>query len=148
MFQLISHSVEQTEAAGEALGKRLGPGGVIAFFGGMGMGKTVLTSGIVRGLGSRDAVSSPTFAIVNEYIGKNGPIHHFDMYRITSPEDLESTGYYDYLDGKSNLIVEWSENVAEELPRESIAVTIAKGEQENDRVITVELLSQKTAPKV
>lgn len=143
MFRLISHSVEQTEAAGEILGKRLGPGSVLAFFGGMGMGKTALTRGIVRGLGSTDAVSSPTFAIVNEYKGKDGPIHHFDMYRITSPEDLESTGYYDYLDGKGILIVEWSENVVEELPEGTIAVTVEKGDGENDRIITVELLSQR-----
>lgn len=143
MFRMISHSAAQTEAAGEALGKRLGPGGTIALFGGMGMGKTVLTRGIVRGLGSADAVSSPTFAIVNVYQGKNAPIYHFDMYRITSPEDLESTGYHDYADGKANFIIEWSENVVSELPPDAVAVTIDRGENENDRVLTVGLLSEK-----
>lgn len=142
MFRMVSHSVAQTEAAGEVLGKRLGEGGVIAFFGGMGMGKTVLTRGIVRGLGSEDPVTSPTFAIVNEYTGKNGAIRHFDMYRITSPDDLESTGYYDFLKEKGNLIIEWSENVVSELPDNAIAVTVEKGETETDRIITVGLLSE------
>ncbi len=143
MFRLISHSVAQTEAAGETLGKRLKNGSVLAFFGGMGVGKTALTRGIVRGLGSADPVSSPTFSIVNTYKGKEGNIHHFDMYRITSPEDLESTGYYDYLDGKSILLIEWSENVEDELPKDAIAVTLEKGDGDTDRVITVGLLSQR-----
>lgn len=146
MFKLVSHSVEQTEAAGEVIGKRLGAGGVIALFGGMGAGKTALTRGICRGLGSSDAVSSPTFAIVNEYSGKR-KIYHFDMYRITGEEDLESTGYYDYLDGESNLIIEWSENVRECLPEDAVCIVMERGDGENERVITMSMLSEKEEDK-
>lgn len=141
MFQIVSHSERETESAGEIIGKRLGKGGVLALFGGMGAGKTALTRGICRGLGSSDHVSSPTFAIVNEYKGER-KIYHFDMYRITSPEDLESTGYYDYLDGESSVIIEWSENILPFLPENTVCGVLKKGETDNERVITLCMLSE------
>ena len=141
MFKLVSHSVEQTEAAGVAIGKRLGKGEVIALFGGMGAGKTAITRGICRGLDSKNYVSSPTFAIVNEYSGKR-KIYHFDMYRVSGEEDLESTGYYDFLDGESNLIIEWSENIRSELPKNAICILMEHGKNDGDREITVGLLSE------
>lgn len=141
MIKLTSHSPQQTEAAGEVIGKRLKEGDVVALFGGMGMGKTAITRGICRGLGSSDAVSSPTFAIVNEYKGKR-KIYHFDMYRISGEEDLESTGFYDYLDGDSNLIIEWSENIVSEIPEDAVYILMEKGENENDRVISVGVMKE------
>ncbi len=132
----ISHSYEDTLKIGEGLAKSLKGTEVIALFGGLGMGKTALTTGIARGLGSSDSVSSPTFALVNEYHGKYN-VYHFDMYRISSWDDLYSIGFFDYLD-TGVLVIEWSENIENALPPEYIRVTMEKGDDENERIITVE----------
>lgn len=132
----ISHSYEDTLKIGEALAESLKGTEVIALFGGLGMGKTALTTGIARGLGSSDSVSSPTFALVNEYHGKYN-VYHFDMYRISSWDDLYSIGFFDYLD-TGVLVIEWSENIENALPPEYIRVTMEKGDDENERIITVE----------
>lgn len=132
----ISHSYEDTLKIGEGLAKSLKGTEVIALFGGLGMGKTALTTGIARGLGSSDSVSSPTFALVNEYHGKYN-VYHFDMYRISSWDDLYSIGFFDYLD-TGVLVIEWSENIENALPPEYIRVTMEKGNGENERIITVE----------
>lgn len=132
----ISHSYEDTLKIGEGLAKRLKGTEVIALFGGLGMGKTALTTGIARGLGSNDSVSSPTFALVNEYHGKYN-VYHFDMYRISSWDDLYSIGFFDYLD-TGVLVIEWSENIENALPPEYIRITMEKGDDENERIITVE----------
>ena len=109
---------------------------VIALFGGLGMGKTALTTGIAKGLGAENCVSSPTFAIVNEYHGKVN-IYHFDMYRVNTWDDLYSTGFFDYL-GNGVIIIEWSENIENALPDEYIKISIEKGNRENERIFTVE----------
>lgn len=132
----ISHSYEDTLKIGESLAENLKGTEVIALFGGLGMGKTALTTGIARGLGSSDSVSSPTFALVNEYHGKYN-VYHFDMYRISSWDDLYSIGFFDYLD-TGVLVIEWSENIENALPPEYIRVTMEKGNGENERIITVE----------
>lgn len=132
----ISHGYEDTLKIGEGLAKSLKGTEVIALFGGLGMGKTALTTGIARGLGSNDSVSSPTFALVNEYHGKYN-VYHFDMYRISSWDDLYSIGFFDYLD-TGVLVIEWSENIENALPPEYIRVTMEKGDDENERIITVE----------
>lgn len=132
----ISHSYEDTLKIGEGLAESLKGTEVIALFGGLGMGKTALTTGIARGLGSSDSVSSPTFALVNEYHGKYN-VYHFDMYRISSWDDLYSIGFFDYLD-TGVLVIEWSENIENALPAEYIRVTMEKGDDENERIITVE----------
>lgn len=132
----ISHSYEDTLKIGEGLAKSLKGTEVIALFGGLGMGKTALTTGIARGLGSNDSVSSPTFALVNEYHGKYN-VYHFDMYRISSWDDLYSIGFFDYLD-TGVLVIEWSENIENALPPEYIRITMEKGNDENERIITVE----------
>ena len=113
----ISHSYEDTLKIGEGLAESLKGTEVIALFGGLGMGKTALTTGIARGLGSSDSVSSPTFALVNEYHGKYN-VYHFDMYRISSWDDLYSIGFFDYLD-TGVLVIEWSENIENALAFES-----------------------------
>ena len=109
---------------------------VIALFGGLGMGKTALTTGIAKGFGAENCVSSPTFAIVNEYHGK-AAIYHFDMYRVNTWDDLYSTGFFDYL-GNGVIIIEWSENIENALPDEYIKISIEKGSSENERIFTVE----------
>lgn len=108
-------SPEETEALGERIGRLLTGGEVIAFKGGLGAGKTAMTRGIARGLGITNGVASPTFTIVNEYEGRL-PLYHFDMYRITGYEGLESTGFFDYPDGRAVMAIEWWENVEKLLP--------------------------------
>ena len=126
----------QTEAVGEALAKALMPGTVIAYRGDLGAGKTAFTRGLARGLGYREPVTSPTYTIVNEYIGGRLPLFHFDMYRLGSAEDLWDIGWEDYLDRGGVCAVEWSENVEEALDS-FILVNIEKTGDESRR-ITIE----------
>ncbi|MBR3439757.1 MAG: tRNA (adenosine(37)-N6)-threonylcarbamoyltransferase complex ATPase subunit type 1 TsaE, partial [Clostridia bacterium] len=110
---------------------------VVALFGDLGAGKTAFTRGLVRGYGIQCRVSSPTFAIVNEYKENNKTIYHFDMYRISGIDDLYSTGYFDYLDSNAVIVVEWSENILSVLPDDCIRVYIEKNENENERIIRI-----------
>jgi tRNA threonylcarbamoyladenosine biosynthesis protein TsaE len=110
-MEFITHSPEETEALGAALAKLLVPGDIIAYRGDLGAGKTAFTRGLARGLGCREPVTSPTYTIVNEYLSGRLPLFHFDMYRLTSSEDLWGIGWEDYLDRGGVCAVEWSENV-------------------------------------
>lgn len=136
MTELISTSCEQTEQLGEKLAKTLSGTEIIAMFGNLGAGKTAFTRGLCRGLGVTNNVCSPTFAIVNEYEGKFR-VFHFDMYRVSTLDDLHSTGYFDYLDA-GILVIEWSENIENILPEDAIRVTIKYGTAENERIICIE----------
>ena len=113
------------------------PGAVVAYLGDLGMGKTAFTRGLAAGLGYKGRVTSPTFAIVNEYEGGRLPLFHFDMYRINTYDDLYSTGFFDYLD-TGILVIEWSENIENALPDDYISVEIKKGENDDDRIIKIE----------
>ena len=136
-MEYLSRSAEETEAIGEALGRRLRGGSVVAYRGGLGMGKTAFTRGLARGLGCRGRVTSPTFTIVNEYRGTT-PLFHFDMYRLEDEEALFDIGWEDYLQRGGVCAVEWSENVTDALPEDSVFVTIERHETENDwRYITI-----------
>ena len=136
-MQYISHSVSDTEAFGRQLAQQLHPNTVVACRGGLGMGKTALTRGIAQGLGYTGRVTSPTFTIVNEYLGET-PLFHFDMYRVDARDARFDTGTEDYLERGGVCVVEWSENVADALPSDAIIVSIARGEKDNERIITVE----------
>lgn len=136
-----THTPAETEEAGARLAQALRPGDVVAFFGGLGMGKTCFIRGIAKGLHVRDAVSSPTFALVHEYRGEI-PLFHFDMYRIATWEDLDTTGFFDYLEAGGVCAVEWSENIEEALPENAYRVEIARGAGDSDRLIAVK--RQKT----
>lgn len=131
-----TNSPNETEALAERIAVGLHGGEVIAFTGGMGVGKTAFTRGLAVGLGAGDVASSPTFAIVNEYEGRL-TLEHFDMYRIETWDDLYSTGFFDYLDTDRVLAIEWSENIEGALPEDTIYVDIRTGETDNQRVITV-----------
>ena len=135
MNNIISKSTEDTEKIGELVAEKLFGNEVIALFGGLGMGKTAFTRGLCRGLGVNDGVSSPTFALVNEYHGKYN-IYHFDMYRVTSWEDLYSTGFFDYLDN-GVLVIEWSENIEGALPENAIRINISKGDSDEERTFEI-----------
>ena len=134
-MEYITHSPAETEELGCRLGRTLGPGAVVAYFGGLGMGKTAFTRGLARGLGCRGRVTSPTFTIVNEYDGPT-PLFHFDMYRLADADALFDIGWEDYLDRGGVCAVEWSENVADALTG-AVCVTIEKTGDES-RKITIE----------
>ena len=136
MIRYISNSVNETEQLGERLASVLTGCEVIALFGDLGAGKTAFTRGICRGLGITDGVSSPTFAIVNAYSGRF-PVYHFDMYRITSVDDLFATGFYDYL-STGVLIIEWSENIESELDNDAVRIRISKTDDEDQRIFEIE----------
>ena len=136
MKRIISKSAEETEKIGALIADKLSGNEVIALFGGLGMGKTSFTRGLSIALGVSDGVSSPTFALVNEYQGKYN-IYHFDMYRVTSWEDLYSTGFFDYI-GNGVLVIEWSENIEGALPENLIRINIKMGRQDNERIFEIE----------
>lgn len=133
---IITHSPEETIALGERIGALLRGGEVIAYRGGLGAGKTTITRGISLGMGLGDEVTSPTFALVNEYTGGRLNLYHFDMYRITSAEDLETAGFYDFMNERSVIAAEWSENIADELPDDTIYIDIARIDDDT-REITI-----------
>ena len=137
MQQIVTNSAQETEAFAAQFAKTLRGPVVVAFFGGLGMGKTAFTRGLAKGLGIAQEVSSPTFALVHEYHGDKHTLYHFDMYRVTDWDSLYSTGFYDYLTPDSILFVEWSENIDGALPENAIRVDISKGEAENARLITI-----------
>ena len=132
----LTNSPEQTEEVGAALSKVLSPGTVIAYRGDLGAGKTAFTRGLARGLGVADPVTSPTYTIVNEYLGGRMPLFHFDMYRLHSSDDLWDIGWEDYLERGGICAVDWSENVADAM-EDAITVTIEKL-GEDSRRITIE----------
>ncbi len=137
-MEFWSHSPEETEALGAALARVLEPGQVVAFRGDLGAGKTAFTRGIARGLGIKEPVTSPTYTIVNEYLGGRMPLFHFDMYRLHSADDLFDIGWDDYLERGGVCVVEWSENVTEAMEN-AIFVAIEKLSQgEEERKITIE----------
>ena len=135
-MEFITYSPEETEKIGEALAKSLQPGTVLAYRGDLGAGKTAFTRGLARGLGCKETVTSPTYTIVNEYLGGRLPLFHFDMYRLASSDDLWDIGWEDYLDREGVCAVEWSENVQDAM-EDAITVTIEKL-GENTRQITIE----------
>ena len=137
MAVFVSKSVADTEKLAARLAEKLRGGEVIAFTGSMGMGKTAFTRGLVEALGGGDVVSSPTFALVNEYAARL-TVQHFDMYRVSGWDDLYSTGFFDYIDTDSVLVIEWSENIDGALPENTIRIDMHKGETETERVITID----------
>lgn len=133
----LTNGPEETEALGERLARRLEAGAVVAYTGDLGAGKTAFTRGLARGLGIEDAVTSPTYTIVNEYPGKI-PLFHFDMYRLSSSEDLFDIGWEDYLARGGVIAVEWSERVDDVL-EDALKVVIHRDPECDDgRRITIE----------
>ncbi|MBR5470856.1 MAG: tRNA (adenosine(37)-N6)-threonylcarbamoyltransferase complex ATPase subunit type 1 TsaE [Oscillibacter sp.] len=138
-MEYLTHNEAETEALGARLAAVLSPGAVVAYQGGLGMGKTAFTRGLGRGLGYSGRVTSPTFTIVNEYEGGRLPLFHFDMYRLPDEDALFDIGWEDYLDRGGVCAVEWSEQVAQAMPADTVYVTIARcPEADTWRTITIE----------
>lgn len=136
MEKYITSSPEETEKLGFELGKKLRGGEVIAYRGGLGMGKTCFTRGLALGLGYTGEVTSPTFALINEYLDGRLPLYHFDMYRISGWEDLYSTGFFEYLEQGGVIAAEWSENIENALPENTVTVSF-KALGDEKREITI-----------
>lgn len=136
-MEFISNSPQETEALGAKLAARLTPGAIVAFTGDLGAGKTAFTRGLAQGLGVQERVTSPTFTIVNEYEGGRLPLFHFDMYRLSSSEELFDIGWEDYLARGGVCAVEWSEIIADALEDGIIRVDIRRGKTDTQRIITI-----------
>ena len=136
MQTFFSNSEAETEALGRRLAQTLPDGAVVALYGDLGAGKTAFVRGMARGLGLDCRVSSPTFTIVNEYLGARELIH-FDMYRLSGADELFDIGWEDYLRRGAVCAVEWSEKVEDAFFGDEIRVTIEKT-GENGRKLTIE----------
>jgi tRNA threonylcarbamoyladenosine biosynthesis protein TsaE len=112
----ILNNVEAAQAFGESLAAGLTGGEVFAFYGVLGAGKTQLVKGLARGLGYRGDVTSPTFALVHEYIGGRLPIYHLDLYRMADEKEAARIGVEDYLPGDGVTVIEWPERILALLP--------------------------------
>ncbi len=140
MYIRRTTSPAETEEIGAALAKKLTAAGekrhFIALYGEMGVGKTAFVRGFASVLGC-NAVKSPTYTVVNEYRGQI-PLFHFDLYRIDGEDDLYSVGFDDYLARNGIILTEWSERIPEAIPADAIRVTLARGNGENERTVTIE----------
>lgn len=134
MFETVTHNAKETAELGEKLAERIKGGDIIAYRGDLGMGKTVFTGGLAKGLGITADVSSPTFSLINEYRGGRVNLCHMDAYRLNSMDDLLDTGFYDYIDSGWAAAVEWSERLELEA---DFTVTFERVD-DNTRRITVE----------
>jgi len=122
---IFTKNESETEAAGEAFARQLPDGSVVALYGDLGAGKTAFVRGMARGMGIDARVNSPTFTIVNEYLGER-ELYHFDMYRLASSDELFDIGWEDYLNRRGVCAVEWSENVSDAFEGNEISVHIEK----------------------
>ncbi|MEA4816625.1 MAG: tRNA (adenosine(37)-N6)-threonylcarbamoyltransferase complex ATPase subunit type 1 TsaE [Lachnospiraceae bacterium] len=134
----ISNSPEDTMKIAYEIGRAAKPGDIYCLNGDLGSGKTVFAKGFAKGLDIPDEVTSPTFAIVNEYKGRL-PLYHFDVYRISSPEEMEDTGYEEYFFGAGVCLIEWAHLIEPVIPQEAVWITIKKDiYNDNTREIEIE----------
>lgn len=136
-MRCVTHSPEETELLGERLGQLALPGTVIAYTGDLGAGKTAFTRGLARGLGIAERVTSPTFTIVDEHLEGRLPLFHFDLYRLTSADDLYDIGWEDYQTRGGVCAVEWSERAEELWEEDTWRVEIRRGTSDQERIITI-----------
>ncbi|MCD7859195.1 MAG: tRNA (adenosine(37)-N6)-threonylcarbamoyltransferase complex ATPase subunit type 1 TsaE [Firmicutes bacterium] len=140
-MEYLTSSPEQTELLGQRLAETLAAGDIVAFYGGLGAGKTAFTRGLARGLGCTEAVTSPTYTIVNEYLTGRLPLFHFDLYRLSSEDELFEIGWEDYLARGGVCAVEWSENAAAALT----GATAVKIESLDDNTRKISIFPQGRA---
>ena len=138
MTRSATHSEKETAELGAGLALRLRPGDVVAVAGELGTGKTRLIQGICRGLGILEHVASPTFTIVNEYHTSSIDVYHFDLYRVTSPEEIRDLGFEEYCSGDGICLIEWADRAARFLPGRRYDVRLGFGRNRDEREITIE----------
>lgn len=136
MATIISHSVEETIAAGKAFAATLRSGDVVALSGDLGAGKTHFVKGIAQGLGYSGEVTSPTFSLVHEYNGGQVPCFHFDFYRLTNAAELPGIGFDEYLEeGGGVSVIEWAERFPEQIPETARRVVIEQTDEQTRRIV-------------
>lgn len=126
-------TIHEMREWGEALGRRLQPGSIIALQGDLGTGKTTLAQAICRGVGIREDVTSPTFALVNEYHVNGGSVFHLDLYRLAGPADLTNLAWDDIVNSGQIVIIEWPERAGDRLPDEAIRIHLDYVPDDDDR---------------
>ncbi|MEN6411970.1 MAG: tRNA (adenosine(37)-N6)-threonylcarbamoyltransferase complex ATPase subunit type 1 TsaE [Veillonellales bacterium] len=134
MLIFKTNSPEDTFSFGQKMAGLVSAGDVFCLAGDLGAGKTLLTQGISAGLQVGDAVTSPTFAILNVYAAVL-PIYHFDLYRLEHPAELTDIGFYEYIEGDGLAIIEWPDKFPAELPDEYLWIDIKTGDSPNERLL-------------
>ena len=139
MEKYITHNELETRQIGEALAKKLKSGSVVALFGDLGSGKTVLAKGIAKGLGIDEIILSPTFTILRQYEGLN----HFDVYRIGDLDELIEIGFEELISGEAISVIEWAEKIEELLPEDAVMIRFSRGIDDNSREIMIDIKEEK-----
>ena len=121
-----SFSPEETFGIGEQLAREARPGDIYTLEGDLGVGKTIFTKGMAKGLGIEEPVTSPTFTILQEYESGRLPLYHFDVYRIGDPEEMDEIGYEDYFFGQGICLIEWAGLIGELIPDDAVRISIEK----------------------
>jgi tRNA threonylcarbamoyladenosine biosynthesis protein TsaE len=136
-LNLHTSSIADLPGAASSILKYAGTNRILLFYGDMGAGKTTLIKTLCEQLGVIDAVTSPTFSIVNEYAGTEGPVFHFDFYRLRNQTEALDMGYEEYLNSGNYSFIEWPEKISDLIPDQytSIRITVI---DENSRQITIE----------
>ncbi len=135
-MDIILKGLEETKEFGIKLGSILEGGDILCLNGDLGAGKTTLTKSIGIGLGVEDYITSPTFALINEYTGRN-PVYHFDVYRLENVEDLYDLGFDEYFYSNGVSIIEWADKIEKLLPKERIVINIGKSKDIDERLINI-----------
>ena len=144
-FTVVTRSPEETAAFAGRLGAAAEAGAVLCLVGDLGAGKTLFTQGFARGLGVTGEVTSPTFALMNQYNGRL-PVTHFDLYRLDREEELDDIGFYEYAeDGRGVVLIEWADKFPDALPEPHIRLEIERGETENERRLTFSATEEDNA---
>ena len=145
MIIIETTNAEETFKLGVKIGEQARPGEIYTLNGDLGVGKTVFTQVVARGLGIEEPVNSPTFTIVQVYEEGKMPFYHFDVYRIGDIEEMEEIGYDDYFFGNGVCLIEWAELIQELLPKQIISVTIEKNPEKgfDYRKITIDGLEKE-----
>ena len=136
MLTFFTHSADETTALGYKIGKKLKKGDIIAMQGTLAAGKTTITKGIAQALDISEEITSPTFCLISEYYGRM-PLYHMDVYRLDGTEDFINLGVDDMLYGDGVCIIEWSEKIMDELPKNAIILRILP-QDDNSRKIEIE----------
>lgn len=133
---VVTHSPEETEALAKRLGETAEAGTVFCLVGDLGAGKTLFTQGFAKGLGVAEKVTSPTFALMNQYRGRL-VVTHFDLYRLEREEELDEIGFYEFAeDERGVVLIEWADKFPDALPKPHIRLEIERGETEDERRLT------------
>ena len=135
-MEIILKGLKETEEFGIKLGSLMKRGDILCLNGDLGAGKTTMTKSIGLGLGVEEYITSPTFALINEYRGRL-PVYHFDVYRLENADDLYDLGFDDYFYGNGVCVIEWADKIQRMIPKDRIVVDIEKGNEDDERLLKI-----------